>query len=118
MKALSIQQPWSYAILYLGKNIENRTWNTNFRGEFYIHSPQKFDLQAYELLENFYDLPTISDLKRGGITGKVELVDVLKPEDNNLIWSDKGKYGLVLSNPIPIEFIPCKGKLNFFEINL
>jgi ASCH domain len=38
MKALSIQQPWAWAIIYAGKNIENRTWNTHFRGTFAVHA--------------------------------------------------------------------------------
>jgi hypothetical protein len=35
---LSIQQPWSELILSGIKNIENRDWNTRFRGEFFIHT--------------------------------------------------------------------------------
>mgnify|MGYP006363525131 CR=1 FL=1 len=32
MKALSIRAPWWWAILYAGKDIENREWATRFRG--------------------------------------------------------------------------------------
>lgn len=38
MKALSIRQPWAWLILHGGKDIENRSWNTNFRGRFLIHA--------------------------------------------------------------------------------
>ena len=32
MKALSIHQPWAWAILNAGKTVENRTWSTNYQG--------------------------------------------------------------------------------------
>lgn len=35
MKALSIRQPWAWLILHAGKDIENRVWQTRFRGELY-----------------------------------------------------------------------------------
>ncbi len=46
MKALSIRQPWAWAILFAGKRIENRRQKndrepralTGFRGEFLIHA--------------------------------------------------------------------------------
>ncbi len=47
MKALSIKQPWAWAILNAGKDIENRNWKTNFRGKFYIHASKKFDKSGY-----------------------------------------------------------------------
>ena len=38
MKALTVRQPWAWAIVHAGKRIENRTRRTNFRGRFYIHA--------------------------------------------------------------------------------
>ena len=32
--ALTIRQPWAWAILHASKDIENRGWSTNFRGRF------------------------------------------------------------------------------------
>lgn len=32
MKPMTIRQPWVYAILHKGKNIENRSWKREFRG--------------------------------------------------------------------------------------
>ena len=36
--ALSIRQPWAWAILHAGKDIENRSWSTSFRGPVCIHA--------------------------------------------------------------------------------
>lgn len=38
MKALSILQPWAWAIVHAGKRVENRTWSTSHRGQIAIHA--------------------------------------------------------------------------------
>jgi hypothetical protein len=38
MKALSIHQPWTWAILNAGKTVENRRWSTSQRGPLLIHA--------------------------------------------------------------------------------
>jgi hypothetical protein len=38
MKAITIKQPWVYAILCEGKDIENRSWRRSFRGWLAIHA--------------------------------------------------------------------------------
>ena len=43
MRALSLRQPWPWAILTLGKDVENRTWKTNFRGRVMLHASKKYD---------------------------------------------------------------------------
>lgn len=42
MKAISIQQPWAWAI-FNGKPVENRKWSTAYRGPLLIHAGKKFD---------------------------------------------------------------------------
>jgi len=38
IKAISIQNPTSYLVACGAKNVENRTWKTDYRGWLYIHS--------------------------------------------------------------------------------
>ena len=117
MTTLSIKQPYAELILLGRKKIELRKWNTNFRGEFLVHSSKIPDLEAMKKF-GFKDLPC------GCIIGKVILVDVKKykneeehTKDKNLhlassVW---GNYGFIQENPERIEKIPCKGKLGFWE---
>jgi len=37
MKALSLSRPWAWAMFH-GKDIENRTWPTSYRGRIIIHA--------------------------------------------------------------------------------
>lgn len=119
--ALSVRQPWAFSILHGGKDIENRSWPTRFRGPVLIHAGlrmTKDDFEAWQLFVDAYDLRgpwlegrTIADLKRGGIVGQVEIVDCVR--EHSSPWF-VGEWGFVLRNPQPLDFRPCKGQLGFF----
>jgi len=115
MKAISIKQPWAYAILHLGKDIENRTWRTNYRGPVLIHTGQKVDRAAVEALKAYdHDLP--DTFETGGIVGQVEITDCIKPAQSG--WYMLGHYGWILANAKPLPFVTMKGKLSFFETGI
>lgn len=115
MKALSIMQPWAYAILHLGKDIENRSWRTEVRGRILIHAGKKIDQKSLKLLEYEYSLLVKPEmLTTGGIIGSVEIVTCVTFSSSKWFL---GKYGFVLRNPVELPFFPCLGKLNFFDVN-
>lgn len=39
--ALTVHQPWATAIIWAGKNVENRAWPTKYRGPLLIHASKK-----------------------------------------------------------------------------
>ncbi len=117
MKTLSIKQPWAELILQGRKKIEIRKWNTNFRGEFLIHSSQIPDKESMEKF-GFRNLPL------GFIVGKVKLINVKIYEndeeflgDENLHLAGKGwgNKGFILKDPQRIKKIKAKGNLGFWE---
>lgn len=136
MKALSIQQPWATAIIHFGKDIENRTWRTKYRGRFLVHASKGVDLEAplwvWELYIKKYVGRGYNSAKHrpsgntipiyhqsiGGIIGSVNLSDCVDSSDSK--WysphPEKQIYGFVLDKPEPMDFIPYKGKLSFFEV--
>ncbi|MBA4343240.1 MAG: hypothetical protein C0423_13975 [Methylibium sp.] len=119
MRALSIRQPWPWLILHGFKPVENREWSTSYRGPLLIHASltltQKFHRQMQaQLLDQFgIELPAFDALPRGGIVGRVQLVDVMTELDSP--WFT-GPYGFVLAKPEPLPFYPCKGSLGFFHV--
>lgn len=115
VKALSIKQPWAWLIVNGFKNIENRPWKNRFRGRFLIHSPRKMDMRAYDHLKQFYNMPPLEKLERGGIVGGAEVVDCVTEHTSE--WFD-GKYGFVLENPVKFEFAKCPGQLGFFNVDV
>lgn len=125
MKALSIRQPWAHAILYLGKNIENRTWTTAYRGRFYIHAGLKEDPKWRRGKNHKGNVIIADDMEKtlthrgawsskGGIIGSVELVGVTE-------WSQRsrwfaGPHGFILRDPKAYDHvIECRGSLGFFD---
>ena len=112
MKALSIRQPWAWAIIARWKPIENRTWQTDHRGPLLIHAGRHDDPAGFAFLESHgIDVP--DDLLRGGIIGRVELNDITT--DHPSTWAQPGCFHWVLANPIRTPFRPMRGQLNLFE---
>ncbi len=52
--ALSIRQPWAWLIINGYKDIENRSWPTNYRGTFFIHASKTFDNTGYKIVKERY----------------------------------------------------------------
>jgi len=115
MKALSIQQPWAWLIANGYKYIENRTWSTNFRGEFLIHAGKKFDKSAYDfvLMEMKIVIPLAAREACGGIVGIADIVDCVTEHGSRWFF---GPYGFVIENARPLPFRPYRGQLGFFEV--
>ena len=121
MKAITVRQPWAWAIINAGKDIENRSWNTHFRGRVAIHAAQGMTRDEYERGYKFIKgikprakIPAYEDLERGEIIGTVEIVDCV--QDSSSPWFF-GEYGFVLSRPRKLpEPIPCKGALSFWDV--
>ena len=124
MKCLSVCQPFADFIVKGIKTIELRSWNTNFRGEFLIHSPLKIRIEDAKRLKIKKKFVT------GAIIGKAQLYDVKKYDSVKEIKSDERfhfaskkfqnkTFGFMLKNAKPLRIpIPCKGQLGFFEIDV
>jgi hypothetical protein len=133
MKALSIRQPWAWAIMECGKRVENRTWRTKYRGPILLHASKGFTKHEWRQFYNDAFDPSISICKpimdarlrhdviipdrwaftTGAIIGVAELVDVVTESDSPWFF---GPYGFVLDNVQPIEPVPMLGMLGLFNV--
>jgi hypothetical protein len=100
------------------KTIETRTWNTRFRGTFYIHAARKVNERAAKLLG-------VKKFQTGALIGKATLVSVKKYKDKKEFQKDAKKhlalssykpYGYLLTDTRRIKPVPCRGQLNFFDV--
>jgi hypothetical protein len=111
VKAISIQQPWAWAILHAGKDIENRTWSTSFRGELAVHATS---VQAQYQLPPGVTAPAERELTTRAVVGVVEVVEVTTRSRSR--WFT-GPYGFVLRNVRPLERpLPCRGNLRLWDL--
>jgi hypothetical protein len=71
--AISIRQPWAYAILQLGADVENRPMRNHYRGRILIQASLRLeDDEVPKLKLDADELPT------GAIVSSVEIVDCIR----------------------------------------
>jgi len=119
MKALTVRQPWAWAIMYARKDIENRDWKTILRGPVAIHAAKGLTRKEYEEGVRFIrrhckkEPPSFETSVRGAIIGTVEIVDCIDTSKSKWFF---GEYGFVLQNPRPIDPVYCSGALSFWTV--
>lgn len=125
MKALSIMQPWAWLIVNGYKAVENRSWNTSFRGPLLIHAGKKADPDGYAFVKERFPEVVIPTLYvgggMGGIVGAATLDHVVHESNRrHLTARDEpwffGEFGFILENARTLPFMPCKGQLGFFDV--
>jgi predicted transcriptional regulator len=124
LKCLSVSQPFADLIISGKKTIELRKWNTNFRGEFFIHAPIKIRVKDCKRLKITKKLVT------GAIIGKAELYDVKKYNSSKEVKMDQKfhlasknfqdkTFGFKIKNAKSLRIpIPWKGQLGFFDVEI
>lgn len=109
MKIITVKQPWAHLIVHYGKDIENRSWNTHYRGQLLIHAGKGICKRGMRLMPK--------DAKQdimihGAIIGICRLSDVLM--DSSSQWFE-GPWGFELEGAYPIDPIYCKGQLGLWN---
>lgn len=122
MKALSIRQPWAWLIVNGFKDIENRRWNTKYRGKVLIHASSQLTKMEYQTaVELIFSikpdifLPSFEELQRGGIIGIATITGTCESSPSPWFF---GPVGFQLRDGQPLPFYPMRGRLSFFDTNL
>lgn len=130
MKTLTVKQPWSYLLCSGLKDIENRTWKTNYRGTILIHSSAKgidyrnpnslFTKEQWNAIpkgiqEKMITMEVITD---GAIIGSVEIVDCV--QNHPSVWAEKGVWNWVVKNQkiFDSQITNVKGKLMLWDYDI
>lgn len=121
MKALSIRQPYAWLIVNGFKDIENRSWDTKYRGLVLIHASKGMKRADYDAAKAICDslpplqrviLPAFDKLERGGIVGYTHITGTTRESASPWFF---GPVGFELHGSKPLPFHPLKGRLSFFE---
>lgn len=129
--ALSVRQPWAWALIHGGKDVENRTWSTPYRGPLLIHAGKTPTTEEDWLLvrerwrwtrEYAPWLATAETIPHphvagafayGAIIGHVRLVRAERNYPSE--WAADGAWHWVVADPTPIDPpIPCRGQQGLF----
>lgn len=120
--ALSVRQPWAWAILHAGKDIENRSLGSIRAGRMVcrriaLHAASgmrraEYDWALWRLAQDGVTIPPPDELPRRAIIGSVEVVEIIT--ESTSPWFG-GQAGLRLADPRPCAPIPAAGALGYFE---
>ncbi|MFI8459040.1 hypothetical protein [Kitasatospora sp. NPDC085464] len=111
---LTVRQPWAWAIIHAGKDIENRSRLTRLRGTLLIHAGRRWaDAGEAALKARGIDVP--AEARRyGHIVGAVTVTG--STQDSASSWAVPGMWHWELTQPIAADqLVMCQGKLGMFR---
>lgn len=142
MRALSIRQPWLWAILHGGKTVENRDWaGCEYRGPILLHASKSCGKAEFsDAVESIQymrrdlgfgrvEVPALDQLPRGSLCGIARIVNAVRhpamfpgtggnEEDFAQGFRMAGALGLELADVRELPEVPYKGALGFFAVAL
>jgi hypothetical protein len=138
IRALTVHQPWATALIWGGKDIENRPRRTNYRGRLWIHAGLHHPdwgnyLEVRGLSGEVFgwtdtrrtSADQMERLRRmtqhtgalGVILGRVDIVGCHEAAECCTPWGHVGVWHWVVANPLPLrEPVPCRGMLGLWRL--
>lgn len=116
MKALSVKQPWAELIVCGKKLVENRSWETHYRGPLVIHAGKsKSCLREYDT--------DPADWTLGALVGQVQLVDCVPydclPARLRRHKFAEGPWCWIVADAVRFEEpLPWPGQLRLFDVDV
>ena len=126
MRALTLKRPWLYAILRLGKHVENRTWRPprDLVGRwFLLHEGKGWDADGAEWIERVCGVVCDQNPERG-LVAAVKLQQVCGPldaasylPDDQGHWYMPPQWGWLLSQVVPLRSpVPMPGARGLWRV--
>ena len=121
-RAIAIRQPWAWAIIHAGKDVENRSAPRRFQPavgqRVYIHASLAMTRSEYVRAAAFMadlcvECPSPSDLLYGGVIGSVFVRGIVTTHSS--LWF-RGPTALVLADARPEPFVRTRGQLGLFRV--
>ncbi|MFC4006545.1 hypothetical protein ACFOY2_04890 [Nonomuraea purpurea] len=126
MKALTVRQPWAFAIAQLGKNVENRTWSTTHRGPLAIHAGAGWAGEEAQCDVAFrarrgYGSVLPARQQKSAVVAVVDVVGVCRMLDGGACdcgpWAIRGQSHWRLANVRPLaQPVSCNGRLSLWDL--
>ena len=124
--AISIRQPWAWAVVHAGKDVENRgphaprQFQAAVGQRVYIHASKTMTIAEWLEAKNFMAklgvaFPSPSDLMYGGIVGSAIVTRIVTQHRSP--WF-RGPFALVLADARPEPFHRVRGELGLFRVEL
>ncbi len=142
MKALSLSQPWLWAVLHAGKHVENRTWQPPIAmigQQILLHAAKSWDDKklypvhvaaqqietmtpiGYLLYHGITAAPSRRDMYPSSSIVGIATIDRVVTKADTLPEDQRrwffGPFGWVLTNVLSLPRpVPCKGGLGLWNV--
>ncbi|MCL4295756.1 MAG: ASCH domain-containing protein [Anaerolineae bacterium] len=134
MKSISLWQPWASLIALGAKQVETRSWQTNYRGPVAIHAAQRLgpDQRSLCSISPFRECLEVGgfvradELPRGMFVAIAELVEIVPTEVIGGTLSEReaafgdyapGRFAWKLEKVQPIHVWAGRGQQGLWELN-
>jgi hypothetical protein len=138
MRALTVKQPYAWAIACAGKGVENRTWGTAYYGLLAIHAAKAVHREGLDdpriiqaIADRGFDIDKAAS-QQGAVVAVAVLFDCHPcPDDSGLSgchtqelgyslcseWAQDGQFHWRLRavRPLP-QPVPCRGMLGLWRL--
>lgn len=118
VRALSIRQPWCWAIVHVGKRVENRRWahDPSWRGPLLLHASQTTDRHDDLAAARLAGAPVPAVLPTGAYVAVTALLAVDRCDGGCSAWAFPGQLHLHLGpvTPLPAP-MPGPGRLGLYR---
>jgi len=129
MLAVSIRQPWAWAVIHAGKDVENRTeaaakrMRRGIGQRILIHASKAMFVEDYDDIvalmrsHNLGEPPDMDDLDEGAgcVIGSAIMTGIIDPAVGYKSPWYTGRSGLILTDPSPCTPIPLRGQLGLYN---
>lgn len=97
VRIMTVKQPYAWAIIFAGKNVENRSKPWAYRGKVLVHAGQSVDPKGVEFLRSIGIEPPAEAFQCGHIVGAVQLDGCVGNSPS--VWARSGQWHHLLSSP-------------------
>jgi hypothetical protein len=116
MKALSVCQPWAWAIVHGIKTVENRSLPTRHRGPLVVHASKSRHYLGDDFADLLPGLPPVQQLDFGALVGVVEVVGCVPVVEVEGDPFATGPWCWLLAGARPIGPHAFKGQVGLFHV--
>lgn len=120
LRAITVMQPWAWAILHAGKGYENRNWQTEYRGPLVIHAGvgKTWMRDGLAFLKQHRIEPP-KQFEFGAVLGVVDVIDCVRPAETGPDRWAFGPWCLQLDDPRPLAVpVPMRGQLGLWRCDV
>jgi len=125
-----VRQPWAALLVSGRKTIEVRKWATGARGRIFIHAARAADERPEAWAAVTEDVRPLAAL-RGGLIGADDrtggvvyrtpaqfAADAARHGNDPAWFEPPCMYGFTFRGGEPVPFVPCKGSVRFFRVEI